>query len=254
MTTALVTGGGRGIGRAAVLALATAGFDVAVVSLEDESSVEPDLARIRALGRRVRYDRQDIADVERHSALIDAVTRDLGAIDCLVNNAGVTSLRRDDLLAATPDSFDRCMAVNLRGTFFLTQAIARAMMASAGAAHAYRSIITVTSVNAEVVGENRADYCISKAGLSMASKLFAARLAAEGIHVFEVRPGIIRTDMTAPAAERYDRYIGADGVPLRRWGEPRDVGVTIATIAQGLLPFATGEVVNVGGGVHLHRI
>lgn len=119
---------------------------------------------------------------------------------------------------------------------------------------AYRSIITITSVNAEVVGLNRADYCITKAALSMASKLFAARLAESHIHCFELRPGIIRTDMTTPARDKYDASIAAGGVPLERWGGPDDVGAAVATIARGLIPFATGEVLNVGGGVHLHRI
>ena len=251
MTTALVTGGARGIGRAAAHALAAAGFDVAIASLEPAG--DADLGVLRALGRRISYHRHDIASIGEHDALVAQVIDELGPIDCLVNNAGVTSLVRGDLLDLTPASFDRCMAVNLRGTFFLTQCVARAMIA-APAKSAYRSIITITSVNAEIVGENRADYCITKAGLSMAGKLFAARLAAERIHVFEIRPGIVRTDMTAPATGKYERFIADGGVPLGRWGEPDDVGTTVATLAQGLLPFATGEVLNVGGGVQLHRI
>jgi len=251
VTTALVTGGGRGIGHAAANALAAAGFDVAIASLEADGDV--DLDALRAHGRRIAYHRRDVADIAGHEALVALVTRELGPIDCLVNNAGVTSLVRGDVLDLTPASFDRCVAVNLRGTFFLTQCVARAMLAAPATA-AYRSIITVTSVNAGIVGENRADYCITKAGLSMAAKVFAARLAAERIHVFELRPGIVRTDMTAPATSRYDRFIADGGVPLGRWGEAEDVGATVATLAQGLLPFATGEVLNVGGGVQLHRI
>lgn len=250
---ALVTGGARGIGSAACIALAKAGFDVAVVSLEPPMHAEPTLAGVRAQGRRAVYLQSDIADIAAHAALLQAAREAVGPLDCLVNNAGVTSLRRDDMLSLTPESFDRCVAINLRGTFFLTQAAARAML-DEPAPTRYRSIVTVTSVNADVIGENRADYCITKAGLSMASKLFAARLAREHIHVFEVRPGIIRTDMTAPAAERYDRLIADDGVPLRRWGTPEDVGAAIATIARGDLPFDTGEVLNVGGGLHLHRV
>jgi 3-oxoacyl-[acyl-carrier protein] reductase len=251
VTTALVTGGARGIGRAAVRALVEAGFDVAIASLE--RAEEADLDTLRRPGRRIHYHEHDVANIGDHAALVARVTADLGPIDCLVNNAGVTSRVRGDLLELTPESFDRCVAVNLRGTFFLTQCIARAMIA-APAPSTYRSIITVTSVNADIVGENRADYCITKAGSSMASKLFAARLAAERIHVFEIRPGIVRTDMTAPATDKYDRFIAQGGVPLARWGEPDDVGTTVATIARGLLPFATGEVLNVGGGVQLHRI
>jgi NAD(P)-dependent dehydrogenase (short-subunit alcohol dehydrogenase family) len=237
----IVTGGARGIGRAIAQALSDAGFEVAVVDREP--------GPFHAFTH-------DVADVDAHAALVEAIVTRLGPIQCLVNNAGVTSLVRGDLLDLTPESFDRCVAVNLRGAFFLTQAVARAMLAADpdGRRSPYRSIVTVGSVNAEIVGLNRADYCISKAGVSMMSKLYAARLATAGIHAFEVRPGIIRTDMTAPAREKYDRYIADDGVPMRRWGEPADVATTVATIAQGLLPFATGEVLNVGGGMHLHRV
>ena len=254
MGTALITGGGRGIGLSAATALAEAGFDIALVSLEPEAEIANALRDLRGHGRQVLYFMQDIANLEMHSALIEAIHARIGAIDCLVNNAGVTSLSRGDMLELGPESFDRCVDINLRGTFFLTQAVARTMLAGPAPAATYRSIITITSANADIIGMNRADYCITKAALSMASKLFAARLASAGIHVFEVRPGIIRTEMTAPAAEKYDHLLADDGVPLRRWGEPQDVGTTVATIARGLLPFATGEILNVGGGLHLHRI
>jgi NAD(P)-dependent dehydrogenase (short-subunit alcohol dehydrogenase family) len=159
-------------------------------------------------------------------------------------------------LELTSESFDRSVATNLRGTFFLTQAVARAMIARKATSETsrYRSIVTITSANAEIVGLNRGDYCMTKAAVSMMSKLFAARLAQDEIHVFEVRPGIIRTDMTEPATETYDRFIENDGVPLKRWGTSEDIGTTVATIALGRLPFATGEVLNVGGGLHLHRV
>jgi len=253
---ALVTGGAQGIGHAVAAALAAAKFDIAIASLETEADAEEGLSRLRALGVRVCYFSRDIGDVELHAALVGEIHDQLGPIHCLVNNAGVTSIRRGDLLDLTVDSFDRCVRTNLRGTFFLTQAVARSMLADdeSGEHSPYRSIVTITSANAQILGLNRADYCITKAGLSTASKLFAARLASSGIHAFEIRPGIIRTDMTAPASEKYDRFIENDGVPLRRWGEPADVGTAVATIARGLLPFATGEVLNVGGGMHLHRV
>lgn len=253
MKTALVTGGGRGIGRAIAKALAASGFDVVIVSMETPTEAEAALADVRSLGRKAVYFQQDIADIDAHPDLLSAVHERLGPVECLVNNAGVTSLCRGDMLELTPESFDRCVDVNLRGTFFLTQALARAMI-GAGSNAGYRSIVTITSLNAEVVGLNRADYCMTKAALSMASKLFAARLAQHDIHVFELRPGIIRTDMTEPASATYDRLIENDGVPLGRWGFPEDVGKTVATIASGSLPFATGEVLNVGGGLHLHRV
>jgi len=256
VATALVTGGARGIGNAAATALIHAGFDVAIASRESEEEAAEGLADLRAGARRVHYFCADIADVAAHALLIESIGARLGPIHCLVNNAGVTSITRGDLLDLSVESFDRCIGTNLRGTFFLTQLVARSMLAAdtQGSNSPYRSIITITSLNAEVVGLDRADYCISKAGLSMASKLYAARLASSNIHVFELRPGIIRTDMTAAAREKYDRFIGNEGVPLRRWGRPEDVGNAVATIARGLIPFATGEVLNVGGGIHLHRI
>ncbi len=256
MSVALVTGGARGIGRAICKALAEAGFDVANVSMESAAEAEPSLADVRSSGRKALYVNQDIGDIGMHAQLVQDVRDALGPIHCLVNNAGVTSLRRGDMLDLDAESFDRCLAVNLRGTFFLTQAVARAMVADPlhDEAAVYRSIVTITSANAEIIGLNRADYCMTKAALSMASKLYAARLARHHVHVFEIRPGIIRTDMTAPARATYDRLIEDEGVPLGRWGTPEDVGSTVATVARGLLPFATGEILNVGGGLHLHRI
>ncbi len=254
--TALVTGGARGIGRGICKSLAIAGFDVANVSLEAPDDASASMNDIRSAGRKGVYLQRDIADTSGHAALIESVRAQLGAIDCLVNNAGVTSLRRGDLLDLTIESFDRSMATNLRGTFFLTQAVARTMITTKGTDDPppYRSIVTITSANAEVIGLNRADYCMTKAALSMMSKLFAARLAANHIHVFEIRPGIIRTQMTEPATETYDRFIEDGGVPLKRWGNPDDVGATVATVALGNLPFTTGEILNVGGGFQLHRV
>lgn len=235
--------------------MALAGFDVAVVSIEPSTETADLLAEVSALGRNAIYFQQSIADIDLHAQLVNSVFDRLGPVVCLVNNAGVTSLRRGDLLALTPESFDRCIDVNLRGTFFLTQAVARKMIAAdASPGFVYRSIVTITSANAEIIGLNRADYCMTKAGLSMASKLFAARLAHDDIHVFELRPGIIQTDMTAPAKDTYDHFIANDGVLLGRWGTPDEVGTTVATIALGKLPFATGEILNVGGGLHLHRV
>jgi NAD(P)-dependent dehydrogenase (short-subunit alcohol dehydrogenase family) len=253
---AVVTGGGRGIGAASAVALAAAGFDIAIASMEPESDAADVVGRVRELGRNVLYCEHDVAAIERHRALVDRIAGELGTPDCLVNNAGVTSLVRGDMLELAPASFDRAVATNLRGTFFLTQAVARRMIAATprnGDAR-YRSIINITSANAEIVGVNRADYCMTKAALSMMSKLYAARLASSRIHVFEIRPGIIRTGMTQPAAAKYDAFIAQDGVPMQRWGTPQDVASAVATLAEGRLPFATGEVINVGGGLHLHRV
>ena len=249
---AVVTGAGRGIGAAISIALATSGFDVAMISRETEQEAGDAVAAVRKQRGRALYLQGDIADLDTHDAILGEVDEALGAADCLVNNAGVTSLERGDLLELTRESFDRSVAVNLRGTFFLTQAIARRMLRSPSGA--YRSIVTITSANAQIVATDRGDYCMTKTALSMMSSLFAARLAAAGIHVFEVRPGIIRTQMTQPATARYDDYIARDGVPMRRWGMPEDVGAAVASLAEGRLPFATGEVINVGGGLHLQRL
>jgi 3-oxoacyl-[acyl-carrier protein] reductase len=254
---ALVTGAARGIGHAIATALAANGFDVALASLEAQG---PSLAPFKALGRKARYYAFDLADLDRHDALLDAVEQDLGVPACLVNNAGITSLIRGDLLALTPASFDRCVAVNLRGTFFLTQGTAKRMLAAAASSvptrtpGLTRTIVTIGSANAEIVGENRGDYCMTKAALAMMNKLFASRLADSGIASFEVRPGIIRTDMTAPAAARYEPFIDSGGVPMRRWGEADDIGRAVATLACGGLPYTTGTHIDVGGGMQLHRV
>jgi len=243
---AIVTGAGRGIGRAIAQALAEAGFRVAAVSLE----AEPDYRG--GLDDKGAYYSCDVADIAGHEGLLERVAAELGEPECLVNNAGVTSLARGDLLDMSPESYDRTLAINLRAGFFLTQVFARRHLArSAGRPG---SIIFIGSANAEIVGENRADYCISKAGVAMAAKLFAARLAAEGIAVFEVRPGVIRTAMTEPATAKYDSLLADGGIPMRRWGEPGDIGRTVAALASGAIPYATGIHIDVGGGLQLHRV
>lgn len=248
--TALVTGAGRGIGLAIANALSRAGFKVAMASLEEA----PDRAAEKLLsGGHCCYYPFDLANINSHAELLDHIERDLGPLSCLVNNAGVTSLVRGDMLELTPESFDRAVGVNLRGTFFLTQAVTKRFLAS-GATDLYRSILTISSCNAEMVGENRADYCMTKSALTMLTKLFAMRTAEAGIAVFEIRPGIIKTDMTAPAFAKYDPFINTGGVPMRRWGTPEDVGQAAATLATGGLPFATGMHVDIGGGLQLHRL
>lgn len=250
---AVVTGGARGIGRAIARGMAAAGFDVAVLSLESEAEAQAALEDARPTGRRVAYIQGDIAAIETHASLLDAVEQALGPVDCLVNNAGVSTIRRGDLLELTPDSFDRSVRVNLRGTFFLTQAMARRMLARDGGGR-LRSIITISSANAEIVGLNRGDYCLTKSALAMMTKLFAARLGEAQIAVFDVQPGIIRTEMTAASGPYYEDYIASGGVPMRRWGRPEEVAQVVATLASGGLPFTTGDSVRVGGGLHLHRV
>ncbi len=248
---ALVTGGLRGIGFACAEALAEAGFDIFIADLAEQphEHVEPALTKH---GARFAYARCDIADVAAHEALADDCTAKLGGIDCLVNNAGVGAVVRGDMLSVAPENFDRVMSINLRGTVFLTNAVARAMLQTRSD-HA-RSIVTITSVSAEMVSPERADYCVSKAALSMWVKNLAVRLAPENIGVFEVRPGIIRTDMTAAVADKYDRLIAGGLVPSARWGEAGDVASAVAALASGKLGFATGTVVNVDGALSVPRL
>lgn len=248
---ALVTGGARGIGLACAEALAVAGFDIFIADLAQKVSFGTDTALIRS-GAKFAYGRCDIADLSGHQAIVDQCIEELGGIDCLVNNAGIGAVVRGDLLELVPENFDRVMSINLRGTAFLTQAVARAMLQTKS--DHPRSIVTITSVSAEMVSPERADYCVSKAALSMWVKNLAVRLAPEKIGVFEVRPGIIRTDMTAGVIEKYDRLIGDGLVPAGRWGEAADVAAAVASLASGKFAFATGSIVNVDGGLSAPRL
>jgi NAD(P)-dependent dehydrogenase (short-subunit alcohol dehydrogenase family) len=249
---ALVTGGRRGIGQGIALALAAAGFDLVINDLARDADADATLAGISERGARASFVVADVADLVAHPGLVDAAFAAFGRLDCLVNNAGVSALSRGDLLDVTPESYDRCLSVNLRGPFFLTQRIARRMLEQPPPAGGPpRSVVTVTSVNAAMPSIDRGEYCVSKAGASMLTRLFALRLAPHGIGVFEVRPGIIRTPMTAPVKERYERAIAGGITPIARWGEPADVGRAVATIATGGLPFSLGQVIYVDGGLSL---
>jgi NAD(P)-dependent dehydrogenase (short-subunit alcohol dehydrogenase family) len=253
---ALVTGGRRGIGRGICFALADKGFNVIVVDVEHDEATDETVAGVRARGGRAEFLLHDIADVDGREDFAARAWRCFGTVDCLVNNAGVTVKVRGDLLDVTPESFDRVMGINLRGTFFLTQAIARRMILEDRPAGGgpFRSIVTISSVNAFLVGPDRPEYCFSKASLSMMTKMFALRLGLHGISTYDVRPGIIRTDMTHPVAEKYDRFIGQGLTPIARWGEPRDVGRVVATLARGLVPFSTGDSFHVDGGLHIQKL
>ncbi len=249
---ALVTGARRGIGRGIALALAGAGYDVVVNDLPGDSPEET-LAGIRDAGQRGAWAPGDIADLAAQDDLSARAWNAFGRIDCLVNNAGVSVMNRGDLLDVSVESYDRCLDVNLRGPFFLTQRIARRMLAAEPGPH-HRAIVTISSISAEVVSVNRGEYCISKAGLSMLSKLYAVRLAESGIGVYEVRPGIIRSDMTAASATKLDALIQQGYTPIRRWGEPEDVGRTVVALASGALPFSVGQIVYADGGLAVPRL
>ena len=248
----LVTGAGRGIGRGIAIELAQLGHAVIINYAGNSEAAEECLSLVKEAGGDGMTLKADISSDTARSELLSKTLDRYGRIDLLVNNAGVAPDTRADLLEASPESFDRLININLRGPYFLTQAVARQMIqqVKAGSATAPR-IITISSVSSYAASINRGDYCVSKAGLSMMTKLFAARLADFGINVYEVRPGVIRTDMTAGVKEKYDRMI-AEGVwPIRRWGEPSDIGRAVAAIARGDLPYSTGEVINVDGGFHI---
>lgn len=250
---ALVTGGNRGIGRGIVLALAQRGFDVAIADIVENADTATIRRQAEERGARTAFVGADIADLEQHARILDCAYELSGRLDALVNNAGVSVATRGDVLDLTPESFDRVLGVNLRGTFFLTQAAARRMLVDAKGAHP-RSITTISSINAVLVSPDRAEYCFAKTALSMMVKVFAIRLGEAGIAVYEIRPGIIRTDMTAVAGEKYDRLISDGLTPFKRWGEPDDIGRTVAMLACGDLPFVTGDALHVDGGLHIHKL
>jgi NAD(P)-dependent dehydrogenase (short-subunit alcohol dehydrogenase family) len=250
---AVVTGGRRGIGAAIAIELATRGFDLALTDIDAAGASEA-LDAIAATGARATLFTADLGEVAGHAALVERIVAWGGPIACLVNNAGVPATQRGDLLDIATEAYDRVMAINLRGTFFFTQAVARHMVATPCAPGTQpRSIVTVSSVSAEMASIERGEYCLSKAGLGMLTKLFALRLAPHGIGVFEVRPGIIRTPMTDAVAGTYDQRIAAGLVPMARWGQPDDVARAVAALGTGQLAFSTGTVVNVDGALSIPR-
>jgi NAD(P)-dependent dehydrogenase (short-subunit alcohol dehydrogenase family) len=248
----LVTGGRRGIGRAIAYAFAAAGHDVVVNDIADDEAARETLAGIAGRGGRAHFLKGDIGDLASHEALVKAAFEVFGGLEILVNNAGIQVRVRGDMLEATPESYDALMAVNLRGPFFLTQAVARRWLGEASAPG--RTIINIASANSVMASIDRAEYCLSKTGVSMMTKLYATRLAEAGIDVFEIRPGVIRTDMTAVARERYEKRIAEGLAPVRRWGEPEDVGRVAVALASGAFRFSTGEAVHVDGGLHIARL
>lgn len=254
----LITGAGRGIGRGIALELAKLGHSIIVNYAGNAQAAEECLGEIQALGGDGITVQADISLADDRERLVETALAAYGAIDLLVNNAGVAPEVRADLLEASEQSFDRLMAINLKGPFFLTQRVARQMILQVESDRIKTCgrprIVIVSSISTYTASINRGDYCVSKAGLSMVTRLFALRLAQFGINVYEVRPGVIATDMTAGVREKYDKMI-AEGVwPIPRWGEPSDIGLAVAAIARGDFPFSTGEVINVDGGFHLRSL
>ena len=252
---ALVTGGSRGIGRGIAEALADSGFNLAINGVRDESQLGDVLNELRKRGTEVHYCRGDVSSAADRQAIIDFVRATFGRLDVLVNNAGVAPNVRTDILDATEESFDRVMNINLKGPYFLTQLAARWMADQHRDDPSFRgAIVNVTSVSASEASINRGEYCISKAGLAMATQLWAHRLAEFNTAVYEVRPGVIHTDMSAAVSEKYDRLI-ANGLTVEnRWGEPDDVGRAVAVLARGDLTYATGNIFNIDGGLTIRRL
>ncbi|SHG65497.1 NAD(P)-dependent dehydrogenase, short-chain alcohol dehydrogenase family [Kaistia soli DSM 19436] len=248
----LVTGGRRGIGLAIAEAFAAAGHDVALTDIVRDDAADAAIARIEALGARAHFVAFDLADLSAHETALAEIEAALGPVDILVNNAGIGAVVRGDLLELLPENFDTVLAVNLRGTLFFTQAAVKRMLARRGL-HP-RAILTVSSVSAALASPERTDYCVSKAGLAMFVQNLALRLADTDIGVFELRPGIIRTDMTVKVSEKYDRLIADGLVPAGRWGEGADIGRAAVALASGAFGFATGTVVNLDGGLAIPRL
>ncbi len=258
--TALVTGASRGIGRGIVLELARSGYDIVGAATKlDPANTEKGLfevkERVEELGCAFLPVAGDIAKRADHEGIIRQAVERFGGIDVLVNNAGVAPLERNDVLECTDESYDRVMGINLRGPFFFTQAVARQMLAQLKTAERRQPIIVfITSISSNTASPSRAEYCVSKAGLSMAAQNFAVRLADFGINVYDVQPGITATDMTSAVKAKYDQLI-AEGLLLsKRWGTPEDVGKAVTALAEGYFDYATGAVIEIGGGFGVKRL
>jgi 3-oxoacyl-[acyl-carrier protein] reductase len=253
---AVVTGASRGIGRGIAIALAAEGFDIAAIARSvDSEGMEIIGPEIEKHGSQFFPIGMDISCTSCHKEAVSTILERYGRIDVLVNNAGVAPLQRNDILDMTEESYDRLLNINLRGPVFFAQKIAREMTWLRNKIDVYNPVIVfITSVSAELSSSNRAEYCISKAGLSMACKVFADRLSKEGILVFEVRPGIIQTDMTTKIKDKYDKLIGEGLVPQKRWGMPADLGKAVASLARGDWSFSTGMIFEVSGGLNIHKL
>jgi NAD(P)-dependent dehydrogenase (short-subunit alcohol dehydrogenase family) len=252
---ALVTGGTRGIGLGVARALAADGCDLALSGVRPADDVRDVLSMLHDLGARAEYVAADVGSAAARRHLLGRVQELFGGVNVLVNNAGRAPRVRADVLEASEESFEDLLRTNLQGPYFLTQAVARHMLDErARDRSSLATIVFITSVSAEFASSNRGDYCVSKAGLSMGARVFAARLAAEGIPVYEVRPGIIDTDMTAAVKDVYDKRIADGLVPERRWGTPEDVGKVVAALVRGDVPYGTGSIIHVDGGLSIPRL
>lgn len=252
---ALITGGTRGLGLGIAERLADDGFALAINGRREPQDVAAVVERLQGLGTEVIYCQADVADATDRQQMVEQIRDSFGRLDVLVNNAGVAPNQRADVLEASEESFDRLITINLKGPYFLTQLVANWMVEQRQADSKFAGVIVnVSSVSAELASVNRGDYCISKAGVSMATKLWAMRLAEFGIQVYEVRPGIFRTDMTDAVKEKYDQLL-AEGLTLEpRWGDPAELGRAVGLLVGGELSYATGNVLTIDGGMTLPRL
>jgi 3-oxoacyl-[acyl-carrier protein] reductase len=252
---ALVTGAGRGIGRGIAVALAGQAWTVVINYRKDAAAATETLDLVQQAGGRGMALQADVAQASDRDRLVEETLARFGRIDLLVNNAGVAPRTRVDILETKEASYDEVMAINLKGPFFLTQRVAKAMieLLQRGVVQAPR-IVNIGSLSAYTSSPSRGEYCLSKAGVAMMTALYADRLAEYGIQVYEVRPGIIQTDMTRVVKDKYDHLIAEGLTPIRRWGQPQDVARAVVALAEGMLPFSTGEVINVDGGFHMRRL
>ena len=253
--TALVTGAARGIGNGIATQLAREGYAVAIMDVLNEEDVRKNIDDVKAFGNPVMYLKGDITSTEDRSKVLNSIMSEYGRIDLLVNNAGVAPKVRMDILETTEESFDFVININLKGTFFLTQSVANIMIKlKKEHSEINPKIINISSMSAYTSSIQRAEYCISKAGISMITTLFADRLAEFGIYVYEIRPGIIFTDMTSVVKEKYDKLIEEGITPIKRWGYPQDIANAVSVLSSDKLNFSTGEVINVDGGFHIRRL
>lgn len=252
--TAIVTGGGRGIGLGIVRQLAKDGCNLVVMGSSPEERYKEALDELRNTGANILYVSGNIASADDRQRCLDAALEEFGKIDILVNNAGVAPKVRADLLEMTEESFDYVMDINLKGTMFFTQLVAKQMISQKSEEAKKGTIINIASISSEVSSINRGEYCISKAGISMLTTLYADRLAPEGIFVYEIRPGIINTDMTSKVKQRYDELIEGGLLPIKRWGTPEDIGNAVSLLCSDKMTYSTGDVLFLDGGFHIRRL
>ncbi len=252
---ALITGGSRGIGYGIASQLAEAGYDLVINGVREAQAVTSQLQELEKAGSRVLYCRANISSKEDRTRMLDEINAFYGRLDILINNAGIAPRERKDILEASEESFTELIDTNLKGPYFLTQSVARWMIGQQNERKDFQGcIVNISSISAVVASVNRGEYCIAKAGVSMTTQLYAVRLAEFNIPVYEVRPGIIQTDMTAGVTEKYDRLIEGGLTLQKRWGFPQDVGKAVRALVDGYLAYSTGQVLNVEGGMLIQRL